>query len=774
MTLSSDQGRLLEPILTESEAYLVRALRRLVAALGPYVVRRVEDTELFARKRKYLIVDEDSLTTDLMKFLRTMVPSGQEIKRNRDAEKNWDRYFHELGAEAKNRVQRIIDFRNIRWAHFEGYDDEEVCRCLEQILDLLNDVYRVQQKDLGMLDLMDSTALRIQQVHLMLQELSSLLSSTSLPADTTETPQSAQIERSNIASRIARPTPTHYSEGVSDDVNLAKIDLSNWFPRTEGADPSPEYQKGRADALVGLARLALNRGDFDLSVASYEAIAAFYGDGQFDAEHAVALHLRGKMHSRNRRYEQAKTDFELALKLNPTLKFEPEDAAPYHNEGNEKFFEGLYEEAVRLFTYVLELNAQGEGVYSVTRKTKRFTGGWGSSSSSFSPKRLWEIYHDRGRAHLEIGQSHLSARNTALALENFESAIADLNESDRVSERLRDVNEVARGIALLSIELLNRPNDPAALLDRARVYAGAGYFDLAIADLDKTRELGPELDSRREYWEIYVNRGDSYFDEGQYIQELEGDDELGWEVFERSIEDYTNALDYDPHNSSILYTRGIANLAIQQHEAAIGDFTAALAVNPVDGGHLEDAWGQPYEFDPVQCLFEMGRALAAMGNLEEAVRDFEAVLASERLESWPDCENEEDLDLGIEVYYHMGNAESLQGNIDLAINSFTKGMSGASLRGLWLDLWISRGEAYFRNGEYDAAVRDFDLVLGYNPGDYGTVYVRKLRGQAYTELGELDKAISDFDEYLYEFGLDGEVSRLRETAIHLQEQRYRD
>ena len=300
MTPSADQELLLEPRLTESEAYVVRALRRLVSALGPYVIRRVQGTELFAKRKKYLISDQDSLTTDVLQFLRTMVPSREEIKKNRDAEKNWDRHFSELGAEAKNRVQRIIDFRNVMWAHFKGYDDEEVCRCLEQILNLLNDVYRVQQRDLSMLDLMESTANRVQQVHEMLEELSALLSSSPVSIGTSESPESAQRDEGNLMLRFPGPDSGHYSQGTSDDVNPGKINLSDWLPRTEGVDTSPEYQKGRADALVGLAHLALNRGDLDLTVAAYEAIAAFYSEGQFDDAHAVALHRRGKMHSRNR------------------------------------------------------------------------------------------------------------------------------------------------------------------------------------------------------------------------------------------------------------------------------------------------------------------------------------------------------------------------------------------------------------------------------------------------------------------------------------------
>ena len=48
---------------------------------------------------------------------------------------------------------------------------------------------------------------------------------------------------------------------------------------------------------------------------------------------------------------------------------------------------------------VLSLNPDGVADYSVTRRTRRSTGSSGTYGGRFTPDRLWEIYHDRGRAH---------------------------------------------------------------------------------------------------------------------------------------------------------------------------------------------------------------------------------------------------------------------------------------------------------------------------------------------------------------------------------------
>ena len=761
-----------EPRFLESDVFVNKSFRRLVEVLAPYVMRRIWGTELFDRRRENLI-ERGSLIPDLLRFLRTMVPTERDVQNYVHAEYDWDNYFSELGIDARNSAESIIRFRNHNWAHLYGYDDYEVRRCLWHIRTLLDSVYRAQQFDSTMSDLVVNTAEKFDQVQQMWSQLGTMLDGGQARVGPLLDPRGQLAAPYSLVPTT--PTLTGLGTSLPFPANLVpgQSDLVSALQSPPGTFTPSDYQRGQADLMLGQARMAASLEDFHVAVASFEAVRPFYGDSRYDEEYAAAVYGRGRHHVKDRKYELAKADFELALTLDSALGLQPEDASPYHNEANEKFFDGLHEESIRLFNCAIELNPEGTADYSVTRKTRRATGGQGSHSGKFNRGRLWEIYHDRGRAYLEIGHSLSAAGSFDVALENYESAIVDFDESDRVGRRPREDNELARRIAELSIAVGSSPNDVGALVDRARACTNGGHYDLALADLDRARQLHQGLDCSREYRDMYANLGDAFFGEGESIQMLEDDDNCGWEAFECAIENYTMALGICGQDPSILQARGNAYHSIQENALAVLDYQRALYLNPDCDGNFVDPWGRTYDFDRVQCLFEKGQAQAATkdrDNLLGAVRAFEEILSVDWLGGFPDCGDDEAIDMGIEVCYELGNAQSLQGNTDVAIRSYTRGMSATSPEGPWLDLWINRGNAHFRNEEYDAALRDFDTVLDQNPGDYSTAHVRKLRGQAYAELGELDNAISDYDKYLFEFGRDGEVARLREIAVHLRDQ----
>ena len=133
MTSHDPEERFLEPTYMESEAYAARAPRRLMEVLGPFVIQRIQGTKLYRRRRKYLH-KFGYRVFDAMTFLRLMVPSEEEIKRNPGAAKHWDTFFHDLGKEARERTERIIAFRNHRLSHPNSYDDKQVYDCLDDIL----------------------------------------------------------------------------------------------------------------------------------------------------------------------------------------------------------------------------------------------------------------------------------------------------------------------------------------------------------------------------------------------------------------------------------------------------------------------------------------------------------------------------------------------------------------------------------------------------------------------------------------------------------------
>ena len=52
--------------------------------------------------------------------------------------------------------------------------------------------------------------------------------------------------------------------------------------------------------------------------------------------------------------------------------------------------------------------------------------------------------------------------------------------------------------------------------------------------------------------------------------------------YERAVEDYTQALQVDPHNSYAYYNRGVTRDRSGDYEGAIADFTQAIGLDPAN------------------------------------------------------------------------------------------------------------------------------------------------------------------------------------------------
>ncbi len=267
-------------------------------------------------------------------------------------------------------------------------------------------------------------------------------------------------------------------------------------------------------------------------------------------------------------------------------------------------------------------------------------------------------------------------------------------------------------------------------------------------------------------------RADDFLEAGQDIQVLEGDDSAGHEYFEKAIAGYTNALEVDGNNAAILNNRGVAYFAVGKYRLSVEDHGSALGVAPDSEGNYIDAWGRTYEFDAEECLLERGRASVALAGagdsnpamLDQAIQDLQAVLSGEILNSWPDCEFYDELQMGVDVHIQLASAYSIPGDIDTAIGIYSRVIAESPNADQWDDLWELRGEALFRNKEYAAAVGDLSKVLDLMPG-YFKIHILKTRGQAHAALGNFREAINDYDAFMQEYGPEREVMRLQKMAV---------
>ncbi len=93
-------------------------------------------------------------------------------------------------------------------------------------------------------------------------------------------------------------------------------------------------------------------------------------------------------------------------------------------------------------------------------------------------------------------------------------------------------------------------------------------------------------------------------------------------------------------------------------------------------------------------------------------------------------------------YLSRGDVYLKEQQFDEAIMDFTKVIE---LRPDYRRYRVTRAEAYYQKGDYDKAIADVDIYLNYWRFDGEAFYIR---GEAYKQKGNLDQAVADFSEAL--------------------------
>ena len=214
----------------------------------------------------------------------------------------------------------------------------------------------------------------------------------------------------------------------------------------------------------------------------------------------------------------------------------------------------------------------------------------------------------------------------------------------------------------LAIAIINRANYDKALeaynrsmavapatgltfLFRANVLAASGRHEEAIQDYDRADNDVTVLQRRIQDVVLY-NRGNSK----AQIGDLQG-----------AIQDYTQALNWDPNNPQVYYNRGNAYLDLYQFQEAFSDFEVASNMDGSPG---------PRE---ANYLFNKGIALMAMGQLSEA-RDAYQDASRGRANDEGIHQN---LDEGIhQNLWTLNRIIALVHGLDYAVNALPDGDSG--------------------------------------------------------------------------------------------------
>ena len=194
-----------------------------------------------------------------------------------------------------------------------------------------------------------------------------------------------------------------------------------------------------------------------------------------------------------------------------------------------------------------------------------------------------ESYYDQGDEHHDR--------------EEFEQAIADLNQAIRLNPKLVKAYNL-RGIVYddqgkydLAIADYNQaiqldPKYAGAYYNRGIVYDNQGKYDLAIADYNQAIQLNPK------YAYAYNNRGNVYYNQGKY---------------DLAIADYNQAIQLNPKFAKAYNNRGKTYKSQGKYDLAIADYNQAIQLNP------------KYAY----AYYSRGLTYQAKRNIAKAISDFE-------------------------------------------------------------------------------------------------------------------------------------------------------
>ncbi len=205
---------------------------------------------------------------------------------------------------------------------------------------------------------------------------------------------------------------------------------------------------------------------------------------------------------------------------------------------------------------------------------------------------------------------------------------------------------------------------------------------------DELTLWGDTIEKNPGAWVAYNNRGLAYASAGNY---------------RNATSDYNKAIELNPNYPQAYNNRGIAHGCQGDYDRAIADFDKAIQLTPRQG--------KPYN--------NRALAYAYKGDYRRAIRDFDKAI---------------ELDSKYGFVFKNGR-----------ITYGRKGGHGPviQLNPKYALAYSDRGAEWVGGGQYDRAIRDFDMAIRLNPT---LVAAYNNRGIARAYKGDYDRAIRDFEK----------------------------
>ena len=299
-----------------------------------------------------------------------------------------------------------------------------------------------------------------------------------------------------------------------------------------------------------------------------------------------------------------------------------------------------------------------------------------------------------------------------------------------LSNQLRDLPDKATADCNLVLE--SEPSNVSAKHCRAQISIQQGNHESAITDLTaalKTENLSVETQSQLRYdravsesWlgkteeaksdllkaiKLHPTASQNYVLLGEIHQQT-GE-------FDKSVRAFAKSILLDPDNPNVHRRIGICNSHLQNHHAAIGNFSRAFDLTP----------------HRVEPILQRGQVYLKIDQPQLALEDFEFALHQN--------------DQLAKAYSGRASALAMQGKIEKALISLTKAIHRFTLPREIAEIIFARGKAFYQMGRNSPAISDFTFVLELmRPDTNHLIATRYARAIANVHNEKWDKAQRDF------------------------------
>lgn len=298
-----------------------------------------------------------------------------------------------------------------------------------------------------------------------------------------------------------------------------RLRLKNTRGVIEDLDAAIRYKTNDATAY-------LMRAEQYILENEYEAVPSMFAEAlKLDSTMTQVYEARGAYLQKLNRHDQAITDFNQAISLNPAVS-----PQVYLMRGKSLAAKKLNNEAMLDYNNVLRTWPDSASVYCARGMLYQSMGQLNQAQEDF--EQALEIDPNNALTFYSQGVLYLEMKNFERALELFDEAIA------------------------LDAKYAGAYNR------RGEVFVEMESFDRALSDFSTALQLDPTLGR------AYRNRGNLERKVSEY---------------EAAIRDYSQAVTYDPSDAESYYNRGFLYAIQERYDMAVPDIRKSLELDPEDG-----------------------------------------------------------------------------------------------------------------------------------------------------------------------------------------------